>query len=269
MALRSKTSSSASRESPEDDREDPLFVQSVEKAFRVLKAFSAKRPTLSLSQIASITGLDKSAAQRFAHTLERLGYLYKDPHTKHFELTSRTLAAANNYTQSNPLVRRAIPYLLQLATTTEEATNLSVLEDTEVVFVARFISRNAIAPHVTIGGRSPAFCTAPGIAILSQMPEAAARPILAASNLRAYTPHTTWRIPDLLGRIRGAAARGYAVCSEEILINDISVAAPVLDREGKPVAAVNLAVSKLRHTVAAVETRFASLVVETAQAISG
>lgn len=269
MALRSATRRSAPVKSSKDDREDPLFVQSVEKAFRVLKAFSAKRPTLSLSQIVSISGLDKSAAQQFTHTLEQLGYLYKDPYTKHFELTSRTLAAANNYTQSNPLVRRAIPYLLQLATTTEEATNLSVLEDTDVVFVARFISRNAIAPHVTVGGRSPAFCTAPGVAILSQMPETAARAVLTASNLHAYTPRTTWRVPDLLVRIWGAAERGYAVCSEEILINDISIAAPVLDRDGKPVAAVNVAVSKLRYTAAAAETRFAPLVIETAQAISG
>ena len=95
------------------------------------------------------------------------------------------------------------------------------------------------------------------------------RAILTASNLRAYTPRTTWRVPELQVKIRGAAERGYAVCSEEILINDISVAAPILDRDGEPVAAVNVAVSKLRYTAAAAETRFAPLVIETAQAISG
>ena len=102
----------AAKPPPEMGGDDPLFVQSAEKAFRVLTAFSAARPTMSLSQLAVATGLEKSAAQRFAHTLERLGYLRKDAHTKHFELTTRTLAPAYRFTQSNPLMRRALPYLV-------------------------------------------------------------------------------------------------------------------------------------------------------------
>ncbi len=255
--------------SPPEEREDPLFVRSVEKALRVLTAFNARRPTLSLSQLAAATGLDKSAAQRFAHTLLRLGYLRKDPRTKHFELTSRTLAPAHHYTQSNPLVRRAVPYLVQLAGATEEATNLSMLDGTDIVFVARFVTRHVIASHVTVGTRSPAFCTAPGIAMLSHLPAGEAQGILDASTLRPYTPHTTWRMPELQVKLREAAARGYAVCSEEMLINDISVAAPILDGDGRPVAAVNVAVSKLRCDVATAVHQFAPLVVTTAQAISG
>jgi DNA-binding IclR family transcriptional regulator len=240
----------------------------VAKALRVLTAFNARRPTLSLSQLAVATGLDKSATQRFAHTLLRLGYLRKDPRTKHFELTARTLAPAYHYTQSNPLVRRAVPYLVQLAGVTEEATNLSLLEGTDIVFVARFVTRHVIASHVTVGTHSPAFCTAPGIAMLSHLPPAEAQAILDASTLRAYTPHTTWRMPELQAKLREAAVRGYAVCSEEMLINDISVAAPILDSEGRPVAAVNVAISKLRCDAPTAESRFAPLVVNTAQAIS-
>lgn len=253
----------------EEGRDDPLFVRSVEKALRVLTAFSARRPTLSLSQLAMATGLDKSAAQRFAHTLLRLGYLRKDSRTKHFELTSRTLAPAYHYTQSNPLVRRAVPYLVQLAGATEEATNLSMLEGTDIVFVARFVTRHVIASHVTVGTHSPAFCTAPGIAMLSHLPAKEAQAILDASTLRPFTPHTTWRMPEVQMKLQEAAARGYAVCSEEILINDISVAAPILDGDGRPVAAVNVAVSKLRCDAATAERQFAPLVVTTAQAISG
>jgi DNA-binding IclR family transcriptional regulator len=250
-------------------RNDPLFVQSVEKAFRVLTAFDATRPTLNLSQLTAATGLDKSAAQRFAHTLLRLGYLRKDPHTKHFELTTRTLAPAYHYTQSNPLVRRAVPYLVQLSSMTEEAANLSVLEGTEIVFVARFISRHVVTSQATVGMRSPAYCTAPGIAMLSHLPTAEVLPILAASKLRAYTPYTTWRMPELLARLEQAATRGYAICSEEMLINDVSVAAPILYGDGRPIGAVNLAVSKVRWDAAEAERRFAPLVVSIAQAISG
>lgn len=254
---------------PDARRNDPLFVQSVEKAFRVLTAFNAARPTMSLAQLAAATRLDKSAAQRFAHTLERLGYIRKDMHTKHFELTTRTLAPAYHYIRSNPLMRRALPYLVQLSNSTEEATNLSMLEGTHIVFVARLVSRHAVDAHVTVGTRSPAYCTAAGIAMLSHLPITEATAILRASTLRPYTQHTTWRMSELTSKLREAAAKGYAVCSEEILINDVSIAAPILDGGGRPVAAVNLAMSKTHCEPLEAERRFALLVVATARAISG
>jgi DNA-binding IclR family transcriptional regulator len=250
------------------ERDDPLFVHSVEKAFRVLTAFDAARPTLSLSQLAAVTGLDKSAAQRFAHTLQTLGYLRKDPRTKHFALTLRTLSPAHHYTQSDPLVRRAVPYLLQLSRATDGAANLTMLDGTEIVFVALFTGRHAVTTPTTVGTRSPAYCTAPGIAMLSRLPLAEVQAILRASTLRAYTPHTVWRMPEVMTRVRQAAARGYAVCSEEMLIDDVSVAAAVMDGNGRPVGAVNLAVSKIRSNPADVEARYAPLVIAAAQAVS-
>lgn len=248
---------------------DSLYVQSVEKAFRVLSAFDATRRTLGLSQLAEATGMDISATQRFAYTLEKLGYLRKDPHTRHFELTTRTLVPAYHYTQSNALLRRAMPYLVTLSAETEEATNLSVLEGTGVVFIARFVSRHVIAPDVTVGARMPAYCTGPGIAILSHLPAEQGHAILRASRLRQYTPYTVCRLPELIARLQVTKARGYAVCADEMLINDVSIAAPVLDGSGRPVAAVNIAVSKTRFTVAAAERQFAARVLATAQAISG
>ena len=61
-----------------NQNKDRLFVESVEKAFKVLEAFRSDKVDLSLVEIISRTGLNKSAAQRFTHTLHRLGYLKKD-----------------------------------------------------------------------------------------------------------------------------------------------------------------------------------------------
>ncbi len=59
---------------------------------------------MSLTQLAGAADLDKSAAQRFAHTLERLGHLSKDPETRRYALTTRTLDLGHHYTRSNPLL---------------------------------------------------------------------------------------------------------------------------------------------------------------------
>jgi DNA-binding IclR family transcriptional regulator len=248
--------------------EDALYVQSVEKAFRVLDAVGRGRPGMGLTELAAAAGLDRSAAQRFSHTLERLGYLRKDARTRRFELTARTLDLGAMYIRSNALVDRALPYLIELSRRTEEAVSLSVLDGIEIVYVARLLSRNAMHANIVIGSRLPAYCTAPGTAILSRLPRPEAFALLERSDRRAHTAHTTTALPALRRRLEETARRGYVVMCEELFVNDISLAAPVLGRDGEPLAAVNIAVSKLRCPVREAERRYAPLITDAAAAMS-
>ncbi len=247
---------------------DPLMVQSVERAFRVLEAFDAGHPALSLTQLAAAIDLDKSAAQRFTHTLTRLGYLVKDPDTKRFALSARALDLGARFTQSSPLVGRAMPYLLHLSKMTEETVNLTVLDGTSIVFVSRFMSRHVLNTDTVIGGRMPAYCTASGIAIMSRMERDRVAAILDASDLRPHTPHTCWKRPELLRKIELSGSRGYATAFEEYFYGDLSIAAPVLGADGLAAGAINVAVSTARYSSQEVEEKFAPLVVATALSIS-
>lgn len=249
-------------------RQDALLVRSLEKGFRVLAAFDAGRPSMSLTEIAAATGLDKPAAQRFTHTLERLGYLAKDPATRRYALTTRTLDLGHHYTRSNPLIQRALPYMQLLSQQAEEAVSLSVLDGTEIVYVLRFMSRHMLSTNVTVGTRLPAYCSSPGLAILSRLAPDKARAILEASDRRALTPATVHEMPALLDKIAHAARRGYAHAFEEIYPGDLSFAAAVTDAAGAPLGAVSISVSRLRCTREDAERRFAPLVVGAAQAMS-
>jgi DNA-binding IclR family transcriptional regulator len=253
---------------PTAPRDDPLYVRSIEKVFRVLSAFGTDHPTLSLVQVAALAEMDKSAAQRFTHTLERLGYLHKDPQTKRFALTPRSLDLAYHYIRASALAERAMPYLLELSRTTEESVSLTVLDGAEVVYVVRFTSRHMVSSNVIVGTRLPAYCTAPGIAMLSRLPPAEAHDVLRRSELRAYTPATTWRLPELIARLETTAARGFAMAIEEIFTGDISLAAAITGVRGGPVGAVSLSVSRVRMSPEQAEQEFAALVTATAQALS-
>ncbi len=55
------------------DVNNPLFVASVDKAFRILQTFSSGQQYLSLTELTQMTGMNKSAVQRFTYTLEALG----------------------------------------------------------------------------------------------------------------------------------------------------------------------------------------------------
>lgn len=247
---------------------DPLMVMSVDKAFRVLHAFDSSRPSMSLTQVAAAVGMDKSAAQRFTYTLEKLGYLRKDPVTKRFELTVRSLDIAHHYLHSNAMLQRAMPYLMHLSKTTEETINLTMMDGTEIVFVSRFMSRHVLNTDVIVGTRMPAYCTAPGIAILSRLPAEEAAALVDRMDLKPYTPTTTWKRDELLAKIANSAVSGYATAFEEFYHGDLSVAAAITGSGGVPVGALNIAVSRARFTPEEMEERFAPLVVAAAGSVS-
>lgn len=249
-------------------REDPLYVRSIEKVFRVLSAFGAEHPTLSLAQVAVRADMDKSAAQRFTHTLERLGYLQKDPETKRFALTPRSLDLGYHFIRASALADRAMPYLLELSRTTEESVSLTVLDGAEVVYIVRFTSRHMVSSNVIVGTRLPAYCTAPGIAMLSRLPMQDARAILASTERQAYTPSTTCDMDDLVAKLEITAARGFAMAVEEIFKGDVSLAAAITGVRGCPVGAISLSVSNLRMAPDQAERTLGPLVMATAQALS-
>lgn len=225
---------------------------------------------MSLTQLASAIDLDKSATQRFTHTLVKLGYLQKDLVTKRFELGLRILDLSHHYLVANLLVERATPYLLDLSKTTEETVNLSILDDIEVVFIARLLSRQlpSLNTDVTVGKRLPAYCTAAGMAILSQLPTGEARDILERSDRRAYRTQTIYRMKDLLKKLERCADRGYATAFEEFYVGDLAIGAPILAQGNRPIGAINISAPRARLTPEEVEERFAPLVLATASSLS-
>ncbi|WP_176733481.1 IclR family transcriptional regulator C-terminal domain-containing protein [Bosea sp. BIWAKO-01] len=128
--------------------------------------------------------------------------------------------------------------------------------------------QHVLASDVGVGTNMPAFCTAPGIAMLSRMPLAAARAILQQSDLKAYTPSTTCTLEALLEKLEISAAQGYATAFEEFYHGDLSIAAPVLDAKAQPLCALNISVSSTRYTPEEARTRFAPLVMAAAASVS-
>lgn len=246
---------------------DPLHVLSVEKAFKVLTAFDQAYPKLTLTQLTARTGMDLSSTQRFAHTLTKLGYLLKDPETKRFELTLKSLQLGYHYIMANPLIQLAMPYLLHLSQATEETVNLTFLERTDVVFVARFMSRHVLNLDTFIGSRMPAYCCASGIAMLSKLPRKEAIGVLDRSELRPITSTTVYKKKELVRKLDLSAERGYATAFEEYYHGDLSIAAPVLNHAGVSLGAVNVAVSRARYTPEEAEKKFSSLVIACALSI--
>jgi IclR family transcriptional regulator, pca regulon regulatory protein len=254
---------------PESSKPSALYITSVEKALRVFQAFDREHAALSLSDLAKLTQLSLPNIQRLTYTLTRLGYLARDPQSKRYALTPRTLDVGFRYLQASPLLDRAAPHLAELNRRTEETVNLTVLDGADVVYIARHRGFHSIGINMYIGARLPAFATGIGQAMLAFLP---VRDAIARIDARERPPYTRYTITDreaLLRKLQRVRRLGYALEDQEMFLGGISVAVPILDPAGQPLAAVNVAVPVSRFSAAQAEQRFAQLVLETARIISG
>jgi PcaR/PcaU/PobR family beta-ketoadipate pathway transcriptional regulator len=224
------------------EAESALFIGSIAKCFQVLEALNAAGRAVGLKELAELAGLDRSAVQRITHTLRVLGYLRQDATTRAFTLSGRMLEFGHTVLATDRVRERAQPHLEALNKRTGETVNLMELEGDEIVYVARYPSLHAVSVDLHVGSRLPAFCTAAGRAILSRLPEEEALAVLKAARRTAMTPRTVTDIAGLRKAIAQARTLGYALNDQEAFIGDLSVAAPLLDRQGRPVGAVNVAV---------------------------
>lgn len=245
------------------------FVSSVEKAFTILGAFEARERSLSLTEIAEITKLDKSSVQRFTYTLAALGFLRKDKEARRYTISPKIMSLGMIYLRTDPLVVRARHVLYELNKTLDATLNLTELDETDVIYVVRYPGRQTVTVDVVLGMRRPAYCTASGRAILATMPEDEVLDILKRSNLVAYTPHTKTDISEIMDDIRLIRSRGYALTQQEATIGDISLAAPVRRGDGSSTAAINISVSAAEWDPERLTKQFSAPLLEAARAVSG
>jgi IclR family pca regulon transcriptional regulator len=251
-----------------EGRDSGLFVASVGKAFRVLSLFSDSRVELGLSEIATLSGLGKSASQRFLYTLHTLGYLNRNPVSKNYRLSSKLLAVSGSYSPTSLLTERAEGLLLEGNLRCKETVNLTVLDDTDVVYILRFPSKHVVSVNLSVGTKLPAFCTAPGRVLLAHADHRQQEDVLARSELKKWTAYTETDPQRLLQILRQVLQRGYATANQETFVGDISTAAPVFDDRGRAVAAVNIAVPYPRWSLKEAQRRLTPAVREIALSVS-
>lgn len=232
----------------------PDFVQSLERGLAVIRAFDSTQPELTLSEVARRTGLTRAAARRFLLTLVELGYVRTDGRL--FSLRPRVLDLGFAYLSSLTLPEVAAPHMEQLVATVRESSSLSVLDGTDIVYIARVPTKRIMTVSISVGTRFPAYVTSMGRVLLAALPPAARDPHLPEGGLTAHTRYSVTdraRLDDVLTTV---AADGYALVEQELEEGLRSIAVPVRDRSGTVVAAMNVSVAAQRKTSAEIRREF-------------
>ena len=246
--------------------DDPNFIEAIARGFDVVKSFDPHRPVMTLTEVASATGLARPTVRRILLTLEALGYVRASG--SGYTLTPRVLELGITYVRSMGLWDVARPHMEHLVARTGESTSMAQLDGSDIVYVARVAVPKIIALSVQVGTRFPALQTSLGKVLLAARGPAELAEILAEPSRSGVTPR--WQ-PDQAERdaaLREVRAQGWALTDEQLAGGIRSIAAPIRDGAGTVIAAMNVTVHAAETSVKVLVGDFLPLLLTTAGEVS-
>jgi DNA-binding IclR family transcriptional regulator len=221
-------------------------VKSADRLLDVLELLTVDSDGLPFTEIAARLRWPKSSAHALLLTMERRGYLARDPETRAYRLGIRAWEAGQAYRFDDDLTLHALAPMRRIVDEVDETVQLAVRSGTDNVYLAKVDSQQAMQLVSRVGSRIPAHATGLGKVLLSALSGEALDELYRGVALKPFTPNT---ITDL-GRLKKALAevrdRGYAVDEEEFAVGLRCIAVAINGSQQRVVAAISCSIPSAR-----------------------
>ncbi|GAA4287878.1 IclR family transcriptional regulator [Georgenia daeguensis] len=207
MSLAPKLEAHETPEVPDGDRSEQR-MQSLTRAFQLLELMAANGGSMSVSDLASQSGLPLPTTYRVVNSMVSEGYVRR-LQERGYALGPRLIGLGA--VASRMLGACADPFLEELVEIVGETAGLAALDGESAAFVAQAPSRFAMRMTIEVGHRSPLHCTAVGKAILAQLPLSQVKHLMTRTQMLGYTPRTISSFPELKEELATIEKQGFAV----------------------------------------------------------
>lgn len=241
--------------------------QAVDRALNLFDFVCRSPHPVTLAEASEWAHLSKPTAFRMLQALANCGLLRQHGETRSYSAGLRLFELYNVAVHHLDPLLEAKPELAQLSSTFDETVHMAILDDGEIVYVAKEESRRAVRMFSAIGKRAPAYCTGVGKALLAFASQEELAPVLKRGNFVRHTPTTITSAAELTGELARIRARGYSVDNGEHEAEIRCVASPVYDATGKLAAAISLTMPASRFKTESIP-EFAEHVMKSAERIS-
>jgi DNA-binding IclR family transcriptional regulator len=213
-------------------------IQSIERAAAILRLLSGRNRRLGVVQLAGELDLPKTTVHGILRTLTSVGFVEQDEETGKYQLGAALLHMGSSYLDGNELRARALNWSDSLAARSGESVRIGTLHEGQVLVVHHVFRPDDSRQALDVGALRPAHATAMGKVLLAANRYAAAE--LAGAGLQRFTPATLTDWDALSAALNEVAERGWAVDAEELVVGEVSLAAPIDDRRGVTVGAIGI-----------------------------
>ena len=227
-------------------------VKSLAKAFTLIDTLGKFENGTSIAALSKELKMGKSTVHRLLATLREFDLVWFDASTSNYALGARILRWSDLLIRQNLLIRHGSPILRELVQASHETASLGVLQDLDVVFIARFESTQRLRMSEAVGSRCPAYCTALGKAILAALSEEEFRTVFqGVESLKPMTPNSITSKEQLRGHLQKVRQDGVAYDFEENVVGGVCIGTAVRNHTGKVVAglSVSLPTQRLRGDI--------------------
>ena len=193
---------------------DASPATAVERALNILEAAAHRRDGLTNSEISRKLGIPKSSASYILRTLERRGYLRREPETGRYRLGLKILSLGGD-AQAN-----------------------AVLDQGEAVYIEKVEAPGFFRVNTWVGRRMFLHSTSVGKCLLAWLPKQEVETLVKQQGLKKRTPKTISTMTRLLAELEHIKHEGYAVDDEENSLGARCLGAPVFDATGNAAAAL-------------------------------
>lgn len=241
---------------------------SLVRGLAILSSFSEDEPLQGVTDLATKLDLNKSTVHRYVHTLKTLGYLDQDEDSKKYRLGIRVVDLGVTALGGLELRQIAFPYLEELATEFGHTVNMSILDETEIIYIERVRTKRIVDLDLHVGSRLPAYCTSMGKVLLAHLSPEVLAARLEQIELTPRGPNTITDEAALVAELQQVRRQGFATNNEELAYGLRSVAAPIWSRRGDVEAAINMAVHAAMISLDEIENTLAPRLVAASNEIS-
>ena len=239
-------------------------AQTVERALRLLTAFSEDEPEMTVAELTRRLSLSRTIVVRLLDTLAAAGFLERSARDGRYRIGLAAFKLGSLYAATNPLHTYVSNELARLASETGYTAYVGVLDQAEVVIISHHEGRLPVRFVWTAGDRLPAATTALGKAMLAHLETQQLDAIFGKDQIRGLTEHSLATRADLDRQLTEIRARGWAVAQDESAVGITAVGAAVLNGEGAPLCGLSLSFLDYPHDPARFED-LGSLVHQAAQ----
>ncbi|MBD0415332.1 IclR family transcriptional regulator [Oryzicola mucosus] len=214
---------------------DKAFI----KGLRLIEALAVSETPRGVTDLATELKYTKSNVHRLLTTLQQQGYVRQIPPHSTYELTTRLWELGSHVIRRMDLVAVARPAMTRLAEQTGETVHLSVLDDTDVIYLDKIESEHHIRAHTRVGQRAPAWSVATGKAMLAHKPDSHLERFVP--HFKPYTATSRASLEELREDVASARSNGYAIVLHGEWREGIAaVACAILGPSGDLVGAIGM-----------------------------
>jgi DNA-binding IclR family transcriptional regulator len=231
-----------------------------------LNCFSPESPELTAGQISRKSGIPLTTTYRILAGLTKGGFLKQNANKK-YKIGADLYMLGSLYLDTTDITEVAVPVVKALNNLTDEAVNIGILDRGLLLVIVKEESRSAFRISVHIGSTMPAYSSAMGKALLSELDEAELDTLYPDEMLKSLTPKTIKTKSELKKNLNQIRETGISIADEESIDKVIGIGSVIRDTEGKATAALSISVPVFRINKAT-GTKIAKLVKMAADLIS-